>query len=410
MALLGELTAGSVYLDVAEAIVKETILRGYSRAESVAVLSTGIQESGLRPMAMSANGLWVGIYQQDTSYPGRFDPNKNIAEFLNRLDVKRASRGASDIWKNIFWLQQRPSEPSAEQAYQNGRKAYLTEIQRHIAEAERLYDLFSGGVVVVGRPDFNEYPKWSPSYSSRGGRKVDLFLLHTQEGNGNADGLAGYLGNPANKVSYHYTISQAADGGVTVVDVVDTDYSSWSVGDANPRSINLCFAGSFAGWSREQWLKISKAIDVAAYLAVQDCKKYGISTKVLKPPYNSNPPGISDHNYVTKWLKWGDHTDVGPNFPWDVFEASVKKYSGEQASGPVVVPPPVEVKPVPEDNVDGLSAAEQQELLTKVRYIYDQLGPGFDLWGEDGDLGRNAKGQRRTFRAGLAALVRKFGA
>lgn len=66
------------------------------------------------------------------------------------------------------------------------------------------------------------------------------------------------------------------------------------------------------------------------------------------------------------------------------------------------------------DNVGGFLMAltddEQQELLTKTRYIYNQLGPGFDVWGEDGDLGRNDKGQRRTLRAGLAALMRKVGA
>jgi hypothetical protein len=114
---------------------------------------------------------------------------------------------------------------------------------------------------------------------------------------------------------------------VTVVDVVDTNNASWSVLSANSRSINLCFAGSRAAWTRNEWLAQSRAIDVAAYIAVQDCKKYGIPTKVLTPPYNSNPPGISDHKYVTQWLKDGTHTDVGNNFPWDVFAAAVNKYA-----------------------------------------------------------------------------------
>jgi hypothetical protein len=49
-----------------------------------------------------------------------------------------------------------------------------------------------------------------------------LFLIHTQEGGGGnsaAEDLANFLANPANPVSYHYTVSQASDGGVTVVDV-----------------------------------------------------------------------------------------------------------------------------------------------------------------------------------------------
>ncbi|MFM8798740.1 MAG: peptidoglycan DD-metalloendopeptidase family protein [Fluviibacter sp.] len=198
------------------------------------------------------------------------------------------------------------------------------------------------------KPAFNEYWVSSPSFNSRGGTKVDLFLLHTQEGAGNADSLGRFLANPANNVSYHYTISQAADGGVTVCDVVDTDYASWSCLSANNRSINLCFAGSSVNWSREKWLQQSKAIEVAAYIAVQDCKKYGIPLKVLNPPYKSAPPGISDHKYVTQYLGDGTHTDVGPNFCWDVFAGYVTKWSQTQApptppAAPVVAPP---AKPV----------------------------------------------------------------
>ena len=176
-------------------------------------------------------------------------------------------------------------------------------------------------------PEYSEIPLWSPSSSSRNGRKVDLFLLHTQEGNGTAYSLAQYLGNPANSVSYHYTVSQDNTGKVTVVDVVDTDLASWSALSANPRSINLCFAGSRASWSRSEWMRISKSIEVAAWLAVQDCQKYNIPIKVLAPPYSSNPPGISDHKYVTQWLGDGTHTDVGNNFPWDYFSAAVRKFT-----------------------------------------------------------------------------------
>lgn len=193
------------------------------------------------------------------------------------------------------------------------------------------------------RPDFNEWPMWSPNSSDRRGTKVDLFLLHTQEGGGGdaaAENLAKFLQD--NQVSYHYSIGQASDGGVTVVDVVDTDRYSWSVLSANPRSINLCFAGSRASWTRAQWMQQSKAIDVAAYLAVQDCKKYGIPTTVIAPPYTAGRAGISDHAYVTKVLGDGTHTDVGPNFPWDVFAAAVAKYASGDTKP---TPPPVVVQP-----------------------------------------------------------------
>lgn len=183
-------------------------------------------------------------------------------------------------------------------------------------------------VSVAPRPDYHEYWVASNNRQARGGTKIDLFLLHTQEGNGTADSLARYLANPNSGVSYHYTVDQDLNTGkVTVCDVVDTDMASWSALSANNRSINLCFAGSRAGWSRSEWMRRSKAIEVAAYLAVQDCKKYSIPTRVLAPPYSANPPGISDHKYVTQWLKDGSHTDVGDNFPWDFFTAAVKKFT-----------------------------------------------------------------------------------
>lgn len=341
MALLGQLTSASSFNDVAEAIIKEAIRRGYTLAECVAVLADAIQESGLKPGITSPNGAWIGIYQQDGGYANRNDPNANIQQFFDRLDVKRKSAGASsDIWKNIFWLQQRPGEKSADVAYANGRKAYLTEIQTQTAKAQALVNKYGGGVVVPdNRPDFNEYPIWSQNSSSRNGAKPTMFLLHTQEGDGNADSLAKYF-TPASAVSYHYTISKGVnDDGVTAVDCVDTDEAAWSVGNANVQSINLCFAGSFAAQSRDDWLhKQGRAIDVAAYLAVQDAKKYGFSTLVVPPPYTAGKPGISDHMWVTKVFGWGTHTDVGPNFPWDVFAASVAKYAATPST-PVVTPP-----------------------------------------------------------------------
>lgn len=197
---------------------------------------------------------------------------------------------------------------------------------------------------VVGKPDYNEYANWSSNCQSRNGRKLDLFLLHTQEGPGNADSLARFLRsteNGSNPVSYHYTVSQDPnDGGVTVVDVVDTDLASYSVGNSNNRSINLCFAGSRAAWTRADWLKQSRAIDVAAYLAVQDCRKYGIQIRVLAPPYRTSPPGIADHRYCSNFLKDGnDHQDIGNNFPWDFFTDAVNRYAN-QTSTPKPVPAP----------------------------------------------------------------------
>lgn len=245
-------------------------------------------------------------------------------------------------------------------------------------------------VAEIKKPDFNEYWVSSPNFSSRGGKKVDLFLLHTQEGNGNADSLARYLADSKNKVSYHYTVSQdPRDNGVTLCDVVDTDEASWSVLSANQRSINLCFAGSSASWTREQWMAQSKAIRCAAYVAVQDCRKYGIPIRVLSPPYSSPPPGISDHKYVTQYLKDGSHTDVGANFPWWFFKQCVEEYAGYAGVDkpePAQTPPPepkTEPKPPAKPGPKPFQYPSHDEMLVQV---WEQLlGPKGKGWPQLGN-------------------------
>ncbi|WP_280350358.1 N-acetylmuramoyl-L-alanine amidase [Nocardia abscessus] len=232
-------------------------------------------------------------------------------------------------------------------------------------------------------PDFIEIHRLGNSSSGRSRPPVN-FLLHTQEGNGTAESLANYLNNPANGVSYHYTLR---DG--VLVAVVDTDRASWSVLDANAYTINLCFAGSFAGWSRAEWMERERDIEIAAYVAVQDCRKYNIPIQVIEPPY-FHASGISDHRYVTDCLGIGTHTDVGDGFPWDVFSRYVAKWSGASPEDED------EFMAVKFTNDDGheVDAATALYFIDKhVGLILDQLGgpdtrkgadfPGWEALGGD---------------------------
>ncbi|MGW5520007.1 N-acetylmuramoyl-L-alanine amidase [Nocardia africana] len=176
---------------------------------------------------------------------------------------------------------------------------------------------------MTAKPAYTELDRMGNSCQSRNGNRPTLFILHTEEGGSSAENLAAYLNDPNHDASYHYTVR---DG--IVCDVVDTDLASWSVGDANSYSINLCFAGSRAAWSRDQWLQREGDIAIAAWLAVQDCQKYGIPTTVIAPPYR-RANGITDHRYVTQVIGWGSHTDVGDGFPWDVFTSYVNGYTNQ---------------------------------------------------------------------------------
>jgi hypothetical protein len=176
----------------------------------------------------------------------------------------------------------------------------------------------------------------SPNHSARYGAKVRLFVLHTQEGPGSAQSLAGYLQNAASEVSYHYSVDNS-----TCIDVVDTDRASWSVLDANGYCINLCFAGSRASQSRQVWLdQYGAAIDYAAKLFVQDAKKYDPLAPIVidHQALRAGKAGGTDHAGITA-MGIGTHTDCGPNFPWDVYSAAVAKYATDYVSpAPVPVP------------------------------------------------------------------------
>ncbi|AHH22112.1 hypothetical protein NONO_c73560 [Nocardia nova SH22a] len=184
------------------------------------------------------------------------------------------------------------------------------------------------------KPAYTELDRMGNSCNGRDGNKIRYFFLHTEEGNSSAEALAGYLNNPAHDASYHYTVR---DG--VVCDVVDTDLASWSVGNANGYSINLCFAGSRASWTREQWLQRERDIAIAAWLAVQDAKKYGFSTAWLGSggKYSPASSGISDHQYVTQVIGWGTHTDCGPGFQGDVFDRYVKEFTNNQGDDMAVL-------------------------------------------------------------------------
>jgi hypothetical protein len=87
--------------------------------------------------------LWEDIFQQDSSYPGRDNPNTAISEFFNRLQT-HGGPSSPDIWKSIFWLQQRPGEPSANEAFAHGRQGYESEIQHQVGPATQLYRTITG--------------------------------------------------------------------------------------------------------------------------------------------------------------------------------------------------------------------------------------------------------------------------
>ncbi|AWY03645.1 lysin A [Mycobacterium phage Clifton] len=146
---------------VAQLTITEARARGYTRDETLAIMSTFYQESGWSETIWDPTHTTYGIAQQDGSYPNRFDgAAAQIKGFFDKLDVWRRKDGAStDIWLDIAWMQQAPNWPSAAYWYANGRRAYLTEIKSRIATVTPYLDKYwqtTGGTAVTWTGD----PVW----------------------------------------------------------------------------------------------------------------------------------------------------------------------------------------------------------------------------------------------------------
>lgn len=396
---LGQLTQSSSYDDVAQVIVAEAIARGYSRVDGIPCLSTGIQESSLNPRAVSSNGKWKNIYQQDTSYLGRDDVNSAIGEFFNRLDAKRNSPGASaDNWLNIFWLQQAPGRRTAQEAYDRGRKEYLTEIKSRAGEATRLWDKYSNaslseGEAKVGftgdptyleevlRKDLGDRLIVEKDWKERGtggimGDNWGVMIHHT--GNANEkmqiirDGVqqpSGFLPGPLSQALVY------PDGRFHLIAIGPCnhaggrDANGMGPDNANSRLIAFeCAYNGSGGWPQKQIITMRDA--TAAILRFLGHKSDRCIGHKEYAPSRKPDPGNMD----MKWFRGEVQLDIdGHVFP------------GEQLTS---IPP----APTP-----GLWSAYSDRQLQE--YIASQIGPGNPSWPA---TEYNKKGEPLTLRDTLA--------
>jgi N-acetyl-anhydromuramyl-L-alanine amidase AmpD len=199
---------------------------------------------------------------------------------------------------------------------------------------------------IVPASEFSEHIDVQSPYCDSRKAKVLWFVLHTEDGNSkSARNLANYLCDNDDQVSYHYTVDN--DG--QVYNIVDTAKLANSVFEpGNSKSINLCFAGSWATWSPQEWFdRMQRGIDVAAYIAVRDARRYRLKARVISPEDARNgETGITDHNGVRIATGKGDHTDVGAGFPWNYFRQKLSEYAGEVAPAAAVMAYAEQVEPI----------------------------------------------------------------
>lgn len=133
------LTADSSREDVAKAIIGEGRKRGYDDDEIRAILATALGESNLEMQNNPAG--WNGFFQQDESYEGRNDPNRNITGFFDELD-----KGGKDskIWQRIIGVQQH--HDASYTGSTDGDMDYMGKMTVQSTAAAELFDKLSGSI------------------------------------------------------------------------------------------------------------------------------------------------------------------------------------------------------------------------------------------------------------------------
>lgn len=205
----------------------------------------------------------------------------------------------------------------------------------------------SGGNMTLSDPFTGQL--WSPNrYSPRGLGNPRWIAIHTQEGPGTADSLAGFLANPASQVSYHAVCDDRK-----LLKIVAEGDAPWSAAGANKYAFHLCLAGTYAGWSRGKWLETDTSdgrnedveLTNAARIVAWWCQKYRIPPVWIGggsiPPWGRE--GICGHADFGDW--GGGHHDPGPNFPKDELIRRVNVLLGGASAPPPIQPPAPVVVP-----------------------------------------------------------------
>lgn len=181
--------------------------------------------------------------------------------------------------------------------------------------------------------DYDRRSKW-----------VVLHTMETAEGNSIAESIGGnWFTNPAAQASAHYCV----DNDSIVQGVNEGDYAWASGPTGNYLGIQIEMAGR-ASQSRAEWLDdYSRAmLERVAALTADICTRQGIPVRVLTDEQvAAGEPGITTHAALAREFRETNHTDPGPNFPWDYFMERVQAHVGGGGSVEAPVAPPVAPTP-----------------------------------------------------------------
>lgn len=166
-------------------------------------------------------------------------------------------------------------------------------------------------------------------YSSRYGERVRLVVIHTSEGARDVFSLAAFLNRPGVNASYHGAVDDQRYEAY-----VNYSNAAWALRNGNQESDNLCLC-AFAGWSRAEWLRHPRMLELTAGWIAERCTARGLPVVRLDDPDvgqamrdDRHRGGVCDHDGYTKGTGDGTHWDVGENFPWDLVMPRAQQLAG----------------------------------------------------------------------------------
>jgi len=180
-------------------------------------------------------------------------------------------------------------------------------------------------------PQFPQFGWVQPKSWTSGrpaGKPLWVVLHYTagSEGPTSAEDGAAYDARRTDGTSCHFFV----DRNSVVQCVRTTDVAHSALYNGNMRGIHIEMCGTVQ--TRAQWLDEASrpTIRNAALVASMCMKLHGIANQRLTSAQvaGKSATGYCDHAAITAAFPQdkGTHTDVGPDFPWDVFAADLKEF------------------------------------------------------------------------------------
>ena len=339
----------------------------------------------------------VGLFQQRAPWWGtvaqRMDPYHSARMFFEELK----KLPYNDNSRSPGWY-----------AQQVQKSAYPDRYDQRMSEAQALYDRIaadtsqmpdqqkpaenieapsnptnSGGtstLTVEARPDVVMYT--SADSGPRDPAQCQAIVYHANQGpeRGSLEGLLAFCQNKANGASYNRIVDARGRIGLSN----DDNYIPWAAGTTGNRiGLHVCALG-YAEQSRAEWLDPEALLDGLALQTAAWSQQYGIPlVKISGADLRARKRGVCGHADISDAWHEVDHTDPGPNFPYDVVLAKARAL----------------LNPTTEED----DMAFTDEDRRKLNEVHEQVRKGWP------QLGSNEKGEPLTLVDGVAKAIGLLG-